>query len=255
MSTNTPLLATEDLTKAFGELVAVDHMNLVIEEDVVSAVIGPNGAGKSTLFNLICGLLPVDSGHVLFKGEDITGASPHDISRRGIGRSFQIVDVFEGITVRENVRLATQFHDDNREAKWRHAESLGDPFERANGILADVGLAEVADDRADTLSHGDRRRLDVAMTIATEPELILLDEPTAGLGKEGSDELISIIERLTDERDITMVLVEHDLEIVWDVADVINVMHNGALLARGSPEEIQEDPEVQSAYLGTSDDE
>lgn len=246
------LLRTENVTKTFDQLVAVDRMNLEITEDEISAVIGPNGAGKSTLFNLICGLLKPDEGQIYFKGEDITGKKPHVISELGIGRSFQIVDVFEGLTVRENVRLATQFHDEGRSHKWGHAESLTGPLEAANRIVGDVGLADVADERADTLSHGERRQLDVAMTVATEPDLILLDEPTAGLGKEGSIEMVNLIKDLTERRDITMVLVEHDLEIIWDVADVINVMHEGKLIATGGPEEIQENTEVQEAYLGTA---
>lgn len=248
------LLHTEDVTKTFDQLIAVDRMNLEIREDEISAVIGPNGAGKSTLFNLICGLLTPDEGRIYFDGEDITGEKPHTIAERGIGRSFQIVDVFEGLSVRENVRLATQHHDKGRDRKWRHAETLTEPLERANTIVADVGLTAVADERADTLSHGDRRQLDVAMTIATDPELILLDEPTAGLGKEASIEMVNLIKDLTETRGITMVLVEHDLEIIWDIADVINVMHEGKLIATGGSDEIQENAQVQEAYLGTSAD-
>lgn len=249
------LLETDGLTKAFDELLAVDRVDLEIREDEISAVIGPNGAGKSTLFNLICGLLTPSAGHIYFKGEEITGAKPHRISELGIGRSFQIVDVFEGLTVRENVRLATQFHDERRSKKWRHALSLEEPLEQANVILEDVGLSEVAEERADTLSHGNRRQLDVALTIATDPELILLDEPTAGLGKEASIEMVNLIRNLTEQRDITMVLVEHDLEIIWDIADVINVMHEGALIAKGGPKAIQTNERVKEAYLGTAADE
>lgn len=249
------LLRTENVTKTFDELVAVDQMNLEVAEDDITAVIGPNGAGKSTLFNLISGLLKPDNGHIYFKGEEITGKQPHTIADLGIGRSFQIVDVFEGLSVRENVRLATQFHDDGRNNKFGDAESLTGPLEQANTIIEDVGLTVVADERADTLSHGERRQLDVAMTIATDPDLILLDEPTAGLGKEASIEMVNLIKDITGVRNITMVMVEHDLEIIWDVADAINVMHEGKLIATGGPDDIQENPEVQEAYLGTATDE
>jgi branched-chain amino acid transport system ATP-binding protein len=247
------ILETENLTRRFGELVAVDRMDLRIEEDEISAVIGPNGAGKSTLFNLICGLLSPSEGRIYFRGEDITGLSPHQVTRRGIGRSFQIVDLFEGLTVRENVRLAAQSLDDLHEAVWRSAETLAVPRKAADRILADVGLDAVAENRADTLSHGDRRKLDIALTIAIEPALVLLDEPTAGMGKEESFETVGMIRELSEQRDITLVLIEHDLEIVMGISDVITVMHEGAKLAAGSPEEIRDNEEVQRAYLGTSE--
>ena len=247
------ILETENLTRRFGELVAVDRMDLRIEEDEISAVIGPNGAGKSTLFNLICGLLSPSEGRIYFRGEDITDLSPHQVTRRGIGRSFQIVDIFEGLTVRENVRLAAQSLDDRHGAVWRSAETLAVPREAADRILADVGLDAVAENRADTLSHGDRRKLDIALTIAIEPALILLDEPTAGMGKEESIETVGMIRELSEQRDITLVLIEHDLEIVMGISDVITVMHEGAKLAAGSPEEIRDNEEVQRAYLGTSE--
>ena len=245
------ILETKGLTKQFGQLVAVDRMDFAVEREAISAVIGPNGAGKSTLFNLISGLLPPTSGTVEFQGEDITGLSPHEITRMGVGRSFQIVDIFEGLTVRENVRLAAQALDDDRGAVWRRAESLAAPRDAADSILAEVGLSEYATARADALSHGDRRKLDIALTIAGDPALVLLDEPTAGMGKEESIETIRMIRRLAEDRDITLVLIEHDLEIVLGISDVVTVMHEGAKLARGTPAEIQENEAVQQAYLGT----
>lgn len=245
------ILRTESLTKRFGQLVAVDDMDFVVEPDEISAVIGPNGAGKSTLFNLISGLLEPTEGTITFRDNDITGRSPAEIARLGIGRSFQIVDVFEGLTVRENVRLAAQRLDDRHGAVWRRADGLDGPLTAAAALLDDVGLADRADDRADALSHGERRKLDIALTMAIEPELVLLDEPTAGMGKEESIETVRMIRRLSEERDITLVLIEHDLEIVLGVSDVVTVMHEGRTLARGSPSEIRDDEAVQQAYLGT----
>ena len=245
------VLATENLTKQFGQLVAVDDMDFVVEREEIAAVIGPNGAGKSTLFNLISGLLKPTEGTITFRGEDITGRSPAEIARLGIGRSFQIVDVFEGLTVRENVRLAAQRLDEGHGAVWRRADAMQAPLAAAEALLDDVGLPDRAGERADALSHGDRRKLDIALTMAIEPELVLLDEPTAGMGKEESIATVRMIRRLSEERDITLVLIEHDLEIVLGISDVVTVMHEGRMLARGSPDEIREDEAVQQAYLGT----
>ena len=248
------ILETHDLTKRFGELIAVDRMNFAVEADEIAAVIGPNGAGKSTLFNLISGLHDPSGGEVRFKGEDITGLSPARITRMGISRSFQIVDIFEGLTVRENVRLAAQSLDDRHGDPWRSADALEEPREAAESLRADVGLDVYADQRADALSHGDRRKLDIALTMAVEPELVLLDEPTAGMGKEESIETVRLVRDLSEQRGITLVLIEHDLEIVLGISDVITVMHEGRKLAHGSPEEIQENAEVRRAYLGTGAD-
>ena len=247
------LLETEDLTKRFGSLVAVDRMDFSVEEDQIAAVIGPNGAGKSTLFNLISGLYSPSEGSIRFRERDITGLSPARIARLGIGRSFQIVDVFEGLTVRENVRIAAQALADGQGAVWRSADALEEPLAAADSVLEDVGLADYADARADALSHGDRRKLDIALTMAIEPELILLDEPTAGMGKEESIETVRMVRELSAERGITLVLIEHDLGIVMGVSDVITVMHEGRKLAHGSPAEIRENEAVQRAYLGTGD--
>lgn len=246
------VLETDGLTKRFGELVAVDRMDVSVDEGEIHAVIGPNGAGKSTLFNCISGLLEPDDGEVYFQGEDVTGFSPHRIARLGIGRSFQIVDVFEGLTVRENVRIATQFHDDSHGSPWRRAESLTKPLEDAKGIIDDVGLTDQAETRADALSHGDRRKLDIGLTMAVDPEVVLLDEPTAGMGNEESRETIRMIRDVSETRNLTLVLIEHDVEIVLEVSDIITVMHEGARLATGSPEAIADNRDVQQAYLGTS---
>lgn len=244
-------LETDGLTKRFGNLVAVDNVDLRIERGEIHSVIGPNGAGKSTLFNLITGLLEPTSGSIRFKGEDITGLKPYEIVAKGISRSFQIADLFEGLTVEENVRVAAQSLDANRDALWRRADTLETPARATAEILEVIELSDVAETRADALSHGDRRKLEIGLTIATQPELFLLDEPTAGMGKEESIQTVRMIRRVADERDITPVLIEHDLEIVMGISDSITVLNEGAIIATGSSSEIQANEEVQHAYLGT----
>jgi len=245
------LLETSGLTRQFGKLVAVDDVDLLIGERDIHAVIGPNGAGKSTLFNLVTGLLAPTRGTIRFKGEDITGLKPHQIVHRGISRSFQIADLFEGLTVEENVRVAAQSLDEHRDSLVRRADSLEEPRRRAREILEDIGLADLAGTRADALSHGDRRKLEIGLTVATDPELFLLDEPTAGMGKEESIQTVRMIRRVADERGITPVLIEHDLEIVMGISDTITVLNEGSVLATGTPDEIRGDEAVQRAYLGT----
>lgn len=245
------LLETDGLTKRFGNLVAVDNVDLRIERGEIHSVIGPNGAGKSTLFNLITGLLAPTSGSIRFKGEDITGLKPYEIVAKGISRSFQIADLFEGLTVEENVRVAAQSLDANRDALWRRADTLETPARATAEILDVIELSDVVETRADALSHGDRRKLEIGLTIATQPELFLLDEPTAGMGKEESIQTVRMIRRVADERDITPVLIEHDLEIVMGISDYITVLNEGAIIATGSSSEIQANEEVQHAYLGT----
>ncbi|MFC7203241.1 ABC transporter ATP-binding protein [Haloferax namakaokahaiae] len=245
------LLYTDGLTKRFGLLTAVDDVDLRIERDEIHSVIGPNGAGKSTLFNLITGLLQPSEGRVYFKDEDITDLPPRQIVHRGISRSFQIADLFEGLTVRENLRIAAQSLDDDHDSFWKRADSLSGPAGTADAILEDIGLTDLAEARADELSHGDRRKLDIGLGVAVEPELFLLDEPTAGMGKEESVKTVRMIQRVSADRGITPVLIEHDLEIVMGISDQITVLSEGGILAHGPPEEIQNDPAVQKAYLGT----
>ena len=244
------ILETEDLTRRFGKLVAVDDVNLRVEPGETRSVIGPNGAGKSTLFNLITGLLAPSEGVVRFEGDDVTGLKPFQRVRRGMARSFQITDVFGGLTARENIRIAAQLVDGRRDSMWRRADSLEEPLTKADSILEDVGLAAFAEQRASDFAYGDRRKLEIGLAIANDPDLLLLDEPTAGMGREDTVETIRMIRRLSEEREFTLLLIEHDLEVVMNVSDRITVLQDGGVIAEGSPGEIQDDELVQEAYLG-----
>jgi len=244
------ILETNDLTKKFGDLVAVDEVSLSVEAGTIHSVIGPNGAGKSTLFNTITGLYEPWSGTVSFAGEDTTGMQPHEIARRGVARSFQTSDVFQGLTVAENVRIAAQSVDPQRDSMLRRASSLTDTSDRSQAVLEDVGLGIYADEPARRLSHGNRRKLELAITAVNNPEVLLLDEPTAGMGREDSVDTIETIRGLAADRDITIVMIEHDIEIVMDISDVVTVLQEGRIIAEGPPEDISDNDRVQRAYLG-----
>jgi ABC-type branched-subunit amino acid transport system ATPase component len=247
------LLRTEGLTKTFGDLVAVGDVDLTVEEGTLHSVIGPNGAGKSTLFNCITGLYEPTDGDVYFRDERITARQPHEIARLGIARSFQESDIFLGMTVRENVAVAAQAADDRRRSMRMPAGRLTSIDDRVDSALADVGMAGQADKPAGDLSHGDRRKLEVALTAVNNPDLLLLDEPTSGMGKQDSIETVGTIRQLADDRSITIVMIEHDIGVVMNNSDVITVLHNGRVIARGSPESVQADEAVRQAYLGVED--
>lgn len=247
-----PVLRTDGLTKRFGEMAAVDHVDLVVEQGEFRSVIGPNGAGKTTLFNLITGALPVSDGTVEFRGEDITSLSPHERVRRGLGRSFQITNVFDGLTVRENVRLAAQslFGEDisGRQAMFADKDGFEDVNRHTEEILERVGLADRAGEVAETLAYGDQRRLEIGIVLAYDPELVMLDEPTAGMSSEESRATIDLIEDVLAEK--SLMLIEHDIDLVMSVSDRITVLTRGQELATGTPEEISTDADVREAYLG-----
>ena len=246
------LLETENLHKTFGDLVAVDSVDLAVEAGTVHSVIGPNGAGKSTLFDLVTGLHEPTGGRVRFDGEDITGWSPYRIARRGVARSFQTSDVFGGLEVGENVRIAAQAADDRRDSPFSRVGGLGDVAERARSVLTDVGLAEYRNSPARDLGHGDRRKLEIALTVVNDPTLLLLDEPTAGVGKGDAIEMIEMIRRVAAEREVTIVMIEHDIEMVMNTSDTVTVLQNGRVIAEGPPEAVSDDAEVQRAYLGVT---
>lgn len=247
-----PMLETENLTKQFGELTAVDHVDLEVEDGEFRSVIGPNGAGKTTTFNLITGALTPSNGTVRFAGEDITEMSPHERVRRGVGRSFQLTNVFGGLTVHENVRLAAQsvFHDDisRYEAMFRDKNSFEDITRHTNEVLEQIGLDSRADERADTLAYGDQRRLEIGLVLATDPKLVLLDEPTAGMSSEETQQTLDLIEDVLSDQ--SLMLIEHDIDLVMRVSDRITVLTRGQVLASGTPEEIAENEDVRDAYLG-----
>ncbi|WP_435348575.1 ABC transporter ATP-binding protein [Haloarchaeobius sp. HRN-SO-5] len=249
------VLRTEGLTKKFGELVAVEDVDFSLERGEFRSVIGPNGAGKTTLFNLISGALPATAGTITFKGEDVTALDPYQRVRRGVARSFQITMVFNGLSVRENVRLAAQSMalDDMSPQQVLFADKNG--FEDVSAITDDVlervGLEGMGAVQASNLAYGDRRRLEIGLVLATDPEVILLDEPTAGMS---SDETVDTIELVEDVlADKTLILVEHDVELVMNVSDKITVLHQGQVLAEGTPQEISDNEAVQEAYLGGYD--
>jgi branched-chain amino acid transport system ATP-binding protein len=244
----TPLLRISGLAKRFGGLTAVDRVDLCVAAGERRAVIGPNGAGKTTLFNLVTGYLRPDDGTVEFGGRDITGQPTHAIARTGIGRAFQITSIFPGLTVFENVQLGRFARTgETRRAVGRAA---GRHAVEVDEILGDVGLLGARDERAGNLSHGDQRALELAISLALEPRLLLLDEPTAGMAPEETARTMQLVRRVADERQLTLLFCEHDMDVVFGTADRVLVMHQGAPLVDGTPDEVRAHPEVRRVYLG-----
>ena len=243
------ILQVRGLCKNFSGLAAVDHVSLDVRSGELHAVIGPNGAGKTTLINLLSGDLTASSGTILFRGDDISGFTAENRSRLGIGRSYQKTNIFPIFSVFENCRLAAQSRDP-RPLNWlRDARSYGGVTDRAGAALRAAGLEDRADTLALALSHGEQRQLELAMCLATEPQLLLLDEPLAGMGAEESVRMVGLIGGLADSH--AVLLIEHDMDAVFQLAKVLTVMVNGKVLATGTPAEVRANPEVQSAYLGT----
>ncbi|MCL5046338.1 MAG: ABC transporter ATP-binding protein [Actinobacteria bacterium] len=248
---NDVILETHELSRHFGGFTAVDRVSLQVRRGSFHAVIGPNGAGKTTLFNLLSGALHPSSGRVIFKGADITGLPPHQISRRGLGRSFQITNLFPNLTVLENVRLAVQAR--GGKTAWNFLSPVGrfSRFEkRAREVLSQVNLAGKEAVVAHTLSHGDKRKLELGLLLASDPELLLLDEPTAGMSREEVPAIIDVIRRIKASGEQTIMMVEHKMDIVLSISDTITVLQSGAVIAEGPPAFIIENPQVRSAYLG-----
>jgi branched-chain amino acid transport system ATP-binding protein len=242
------ILRTENLSIRFGGLAALSGINVEVRRGEVRAIIGPNGAGKSTFFNCLTGVLRPSLGRILFNGEDITGLSPDRISRRGIARSYQITNILPNATTLENVRIAAQ----SRRHGWnmlRHHAGLRDIMEKAEAALASVGLIEKADELAANLSHGEQRNLEIGVALATEPQLLCLDEPTAGMSAAETHETMALVRHIA--KDLTILIVEHDMQVVMELAQHITVLHYGEVLAEGAPEEIQRNPRVQEVYLKT----
>lgn len=241
-----PFLETHKLTKAFGGLMAVLDVDCTVERGEVRAIIGPNGAGKTTFFNMLAGNFPPTRGQIFFKGQDITALPPHRRSHLGIGRSYQITNIFPDLTAFENVRVAVQSRTTHYDM-WRDADGLADINGRAEEILRSINLLDRRETPAADLAHGEQRYLEIGLALATNPELLLLDEPTAGMSPEETRKTAEFIQRIS--KDLTIILVEHDMEVVMGISDRITVLHYGEVLAEGTPEAIRENPEVQRVYL------
>jgi branched-chain amino acid transport system ATP-binding protein len=248
-----PLLQVENLAKRFEGIVATDHLALTVAAGELHAVIGPNGAGKTTLIGQLGGQVTPDSGHIYFAGIDITSLPMYRRSRLGLARSFQITSLFHDLSVLDNVLLAVQAHVGHSFRFWRAARREQDLREPALAALERVGLADRADLRTSALSHGEHRLMELAMALAGHPRMLLLDEPMAGLGPEESAGMVEMLRAL--KRELTILLVEHDMEAVFALADRITVLVYGRVIASGAPEEIRANPEVREAYLGEDDGE
>ena len=244
------ILETKNLRKEFGGLVAVDDVSVQIRARRLHSIIGPNGAGKTTLFNLLSGTMPPTGGQVFFKGRDITHLPPHRMAHLGLGRSFQITNIFPNLTVLENVRLAAQAVGRDNFKLFRHFAHFEQYQATARQIIAQVDLQGREEVLASVLPHGDKRKLELGIMLASDPELLLLDEPTAGMSSEQVPGLLEIIRHIMASGDKTIVLVEHRMDMVMSISDFITVMHQGRVLAEGTPQEIAANEMVQSAYLG-----
>lgn len=252
MNSSAPVLETRALVKHFGGLAAIDGVDFHLPEaGRLHAVIGPNGAGKTTLFNLVSGRLRPTSGMILFRGEDITKMKPYRISRRGVARTLQIKSVFNALTVFDNILTATQAHLATRHF-FRSATSFHETTEKVEQIIEELGLQEIAHHTAGTLSYGDVAMLELAIALAAEPRLLLLDEPICGMSPAETQRTVAKIVELSKR--LSVILIEHDMEVVFDVADDITVMAVGRILAQGTPQQIADDPRVREAYLGHDDD-
>ena len=247
-----PILRTEGLTKRFGGLTAVDHLSFSLAGGRLHAIIGPNGAGKTTFFNLVSGLLTPDSGRVFFHDREITGLRPHQISRLGIKRTLQIKSVFPRLTVAENLWITARAGHGFLHP-FRSAASDRATGEKVDATLAQIGLSTLARRQAGTLSYGDVALLEIGMAVIAQPRLLLLDEPTCGMSPAETERAVAKIRELA--RTIDIVIIEHDMEVVFEIADDITVMAQGAILASGRPAEIAADERVREAYLGRDEDE
>ncbi len=242
------ILGVEKVKKSFDGFVAINGVSFSIPKGEICSIIGPNGAGKTTLFNLITGHLPLDEGKLTFKDLDITGRHPHQICRLGIGRSFQRTNIFPRLTVFQNIQAAVLVHRGESFTFFRPVDSF---FQEETGaILERVGLKEYAQTVSGSLSYGFQKQLELGIALASEPELLLLDEPTAGMSAQETHQTMELIGKITREKGLTLLFTEHDMEVVFSISQRIMVLHQGRLIAEGTPGEVRNNPEVQKVYLG-----
>ncbi|MDR3539603.1 MAG: ABC transporter ATP-binding protein [Desulfosporosinus sp.] len=242
------MLQIEHVAKSFSGFMAISNANLTVPKGQVVAVIGPNGAGKSTLFNLITGHLHPDKGHITFRGEEIGNLTPHDICRKGIARSFQLINIFPRLTTFENVQVAVL-------ARNRKTNKLFTPVrkllvEETDSVLDKLGLIPYRERLCSSLSYGDQKVLELAIALGSQPEILLLDEPTAGMSPEETRTIVKLIKNLSQNEGLSILLTEHDMDLVFDVAQRLMVLHQGQTIAEGLPNEVRQDKAVQNAYLG-----
>ena len=245
------ILQVQGVNKTFGGLKALDNVNLNIEEGSVHAIIGPNGAGKSTLLNCFVGRLKPDTGTVMFAGQSLLGIKPHEINQVGVARVFQTPEIFADLNLHQNIMIPAFAKLDGafRVNAWQAVSGRRDISERADHTLQDVGLYEKKNEIAGSLSRGDKRRLELAMCLVQVPKLLLLDEPTAGMSRADTNNTIDLLKKI-GERGITKIIIEHDMHVVFSLADKISVLARGTVIAEGAPDAIKGDPRVQEAYLG-----
>ncbi|HET6182585.1 MAG TPA: ABC transporter ATP-binding protein [Acetobacteraceae bacterium] len=247
------LLQVKAASKAFGSLIAVDDVSLTVEQGELRAIIGPNGAGKTTFFNLITGFFPPTKGEIWLDGKNVTRISAEGRVHLGMGRTFQITEIFPELSVRENIQIAAEVATGFRLRPWIGRADAARVRDRIDEVLTSIRLADQADRLVGEMSHGDQRAAEIGMALALHPRILLLDEPTAGMGEQETYQVATLIRRLHKQSGYTIVLIEHDMRVVFNLADRIMVLDQGRMLAEGTPDEIAANPAVQAAYLGTAE--